>query len=296
MTNPSTPAVRLDLRADGLDVDGRLLPHPVVLADLDALLPAEVARTPSQGRIQALWAWPDLGMEARSADDVRSTLLIVHEPDVRGLLVEGRPATSYVGTRDLVDLGPDGELMVKRDGDGQIEWIGFDWIDPSPATAAAPAPAVPVAAGPVVPPPAAPGDVVEFADLNLKLAVVQVLMYERERLTPAFDVRAFVAGHSARRIDVDAEGHDPIPEVLAWFAALPVPAHLLAEVDDLFMDGGNEVYLEVAPRWSGEDGAFDIRSYDDLALLPNLASMTVMGADEATLAMLRERGIDAQPL
>ena len=35
-------------------------------------------------------------------------------------------------------------------------------------------------------------------------------------------------------------------------------------------DGGDEIYLEITPFWDGEDDAFDVRSADDVQLLPNL--------------------------
>ncbi|WP_139979890.1 DUF6892 domain-containing protein [Nocardioides litoris] len=135
-----------------------------------------------------------------------------------------------------------------------------------------------------------------FTDSNLKLAVVQVLMYDKGLIQPEFDVHDFVAQHTDRAIDVDAEGHAPIPEVRAWFDALEVPTALLAEVDEIYMDGGNEVYLQVAPRWDGEDGAFDVERWDDLDLLPALESITVMGGDEEVVEQLRARGLDADLL
>lgn len=123
-------------------------------------------------------------------------------------------------------------------------------------------------------------DGVHFRALNTKLAVIQVLMYEKHLLQPEFDVRAFVAAHEARRIDIDAEGHEPIPEVLAWFEALDVPEAMLERVDELYLDGGNEIYLQIAPRWDGEDGVFDITDRSDFWKLPRCRSFVNLDGDE----------------
>ncbi|WP_093141168.1 hypothetical protein [Pseudoxanthomonas sp. GM95] len=82
-----------------------------------------------------------------------------------------------------------------------------------------------------------------FKDPNFKLAVIQVLMYEQGLLQPRFDVHAFVAAYTARTIDIEQEGDDPLPEVRQFFADLPVPVALLQHIDTLYMDGGNHIYL-----------------------------------------------------
>lgn len=131
-----------------------------------------------------------------------------------------------------------------------------------------------------------------FTDVNAKLAVLEVLMYEKGLLGPTFDVHRFCAEHEP---PIDPEGSEwgAIPEVLAHFAALPIPTDLLGDVDEIYMDGGNRIYLQVAPGWDGEDDLFDLRSVDDLALLPNLRSVTLMGGSRADLETLRARGIEA---
>ena len=46
------------------------------------------------------------------------------------------------------------------------------------------------------------------------------------------------------------------------------------------MDGGNEIYLNIAPLWDGEDDRFDIDNLTERELrqFPNLKSMTVITA------------------
>ncbi|MGW0781931.1 DUF6892 domain-containing protein [Streptomyces sp. NPDC002913] len=113
-----------------------------------------------------------------------------------------------------------------------------------------------------------------FRDFNFKLLVVEQLMYGDETLTPAFSM----AEHMRARGVEDLLGHveekglefTVLDEARAYFEQLEIPAELLATVEELTFDGGNQVFMECAPVWDGEDDLFDVRSLDDLELLPNL--------------------------
>ncbi|MDR0576523.1 MAG: hypothetical protein LBI87_03050 [Candidatus Accumulibacter sp.] len=135
-----------------------------------------------------------------------------------------------------------------------------------------------------------------FSDFNFKLAVVQALMYDKGALLPRFDVYDFAKGYAKREIDVDGEGYEPIREVKAWFKDLPVPASLGALVEELYIDGGNEIYLQVCPQWDGEDRCFDVKAIQEaeLAQFPNLRKITnVMSRfNKKTCELLREHGIE----
>jgi hypothetical protein len=115
----------------------------------------------------------------------------------------------------------------------------------------------------------------QFKDFNFKLAVIEVLMYEEAVLLPQFSVHDFVAGYSGRRIDVEAEGYDIIPEVQQYFEKLVIPADLLSQVEEISQNGGDIIYHQLFPFWDGEDDRFNITSTEDLALLPNLRKITL---------------------
>jgi hypothetical protein len=134
-----------------------------------------------------------------------------------------------------------------------------------------------------------------FKDFNVKLAVIQKLMYEDDVLTPRFDVYAFAEHYPARRIDVEAEGYGVIPEVRAYFEALEIPASALRTIERLDQDGGDEIYLQLYPFWDGEDDVFNVRSAEDVALLPNLRVVTLFyDEDDGILEAFRRRGVAAQ--
>ncbi|GAA1329438.1 DUF6892 domain-containing protein [Saccharothrix algeriensis] len=131
---------------------------------------------------------------------------------------------------------------------------------------------------------------IPFADTNFKLAVVQELMYE-QGLLPKFEL----AEHAAERgFTYDGGSVEAVPEALAYFEALEVPVELAEKVTGIEMDGGNEIYLQIAPNWDGEDGLFDVDEFADLRHFPNLKSMTLFyTGNEEALEALRARGIEA---
>lgn len=139
----------------------------------------------------------------------------------------------------------------------------------------------------------------KFSDFNFKLAVIQRLMYEKEVLLPKFDVEEFAEEYPKREIDTLEEGDEPIKEVVNWFKKLQIPVSLADEVDEIHMDGGNDIYLQIIPYWDGEDDYFDLKKVtsEDLAQFKNLKKMTVMSRKYKQIAkVLEENGIEAKPL
>ena len=114
------------------------------------------------------------------------------------------------------------------------------------------------------------GDKIEFKDFNFKLAVIQVLMYEKELLKPAFDIFEFAKRHREREIDVDKEGYDIISEVKEYFEKLEIDKKYADEITEIIQDGGNDVYMNMIAFWSGEDDVFNIRSFADVIHFRNL--------------------------
>lgn len=140
----------------------------------------------------------------------------------------------------------------------------------------------------------------EFRDFNFKLLVIDQLMYVEGTLGPRFDLAAHMREHRGVEdlFDYATENdlaHKVLDEARAHFEALEISTEQLATVEELVIDGGNEVYAQCTALWDGEDELFDVRSLDDLDLLPNLKR--VDGAEEALLAVpdkleiLRARGI-----
>ena len=136
---------------------------------------------------------------------------------------------------------------------------------------------------------------IEFKDLNFKLAVIQELMYNKCLIEPEFDVYEFIESYDKRKIDVDEEGYEPIPEVLQYFENFEVPEELAKNIDYLSLDGGNEIYLQVCPYWDGEDDVFNIKSADDAVNFPNLKEVILFyDKDQSILEQFKKMGIEAE--
>lgn len=138
-----------------------------------------------------------------------------------------------------------------------------------------------------------------FKNLNFKLAVVQHLMYDKGLLEPRFDAYEFAAEYTRRKIDIDSEGYEPIPEILRWFEKLPVPARLAEYVTELEMDGGDEIYTQICPFWDGEDNRFSVDSIaeSELKQFPRLKRVTLMSSrPDRVTPLLEKQGIEVELL
>jgi hypothetical protein len=126
-------------------------------------------------------------------------------------------------------------------------------------------------------------------------------MYRQQVLTPAFDLDKSML---ARGIDNPAVYvlENELDEVVldesrTYFEGLEIGDELLACVEELCFDAGLDIYWHCAPAWDGEDDLFDVRSLDDLVLLPNLRRVTAVNSGTLTAPDKREllaaRGIAA---
>lgn len=120
------------------------------------------------------------------------------------------------------------------------------------------------------------GEVLEFENFNFKLAIIQVLMYELEILEPYFDICDFAVQYAEKKIDTDSMVI--IQPALNFFEKLPIPKRLAMQVEEINMDGGNDIYMNIIPQWDGEDGCFDLNevSLSELRQFPNLKKATIM--------------------
>ena len=138
----------------------------------------------------------------------------------------------------------------------------------------------------------------QFKDLNFKLLVIFELMYAQKKLVPRFDIREFARQYTAREIMIEKEGYAVIPEALAYFEGLLIPATLLEQVEDLGFDGGLDIYRHIYPYWSGDCETFAVTSAEDVKLLPNLKRLSGMTAGfvEKYAAELGKKSIEVSEL
>ena len=119
----------------------------------------------------------------------------------------------------------------------------------------------------------------QFDNFNFKLAIIQELMYDINVLQPEFDIYEFAKEYKGEEIDTESE--TAIEPALDYFKNLQIPKSLAKEVGSFYMDGGNEVYMNIIPLWDGEDGYFDLNdvSLAELKQFPNLTEATVLTDD-----------------
>ena len=122
-------------------------------------------------------------------------------------------------------------------------------------------------------------DFLHFYNINFKLAIIQVLMYELELLQPYFDIYDFANRHKEEAIDTDS--YTIIEPAINFFKELPIPKKFAPHVEMIYMDGGNDVYMNIIPQWDGEDNCFDLNeiTLSELQQFPNFRKATILSSN-----------------
>ena len=122
-------------------------------------------------------------------------------------------------------------------------------------------------------------EVLRFDNINFKLTIIQVLMYDLRVLKPYFDIYDFAEEFS--ELDIDTESMEIIQPALDHFEKLQIPKEYGQHVQEIYMDGGNEIYMNLIPQWDGEDDSFDLNevSLKELQQFPNLKQATIISSN-----------------
>ena len=122
-------------------------------------------------------------------------------------------------------------------------------------------------------------DILHFDTLNFKLAIIQVLMYDLHLLKPEFDIYAFADHYEEEKIDTDSD--IIIEPAMNFFKEMEIPKNFAPYVEMLYMDGGNDLYMNIIPQWDGEDDSFDLNeiTLEELQQFPNLKKAIIMSSN-----------------
>lgn len=137
-----------------------------------------------------------------------------------------------------------------------------------------------------------------FDTFNFKLAVINELMYNQEVLKPYFDIYDYMAFKKAHwNLETDKN----VRAAVNYFKELPIPARLADFVTEINMDGSDEIYMNIAPEWDGEDERFDFNSISESELkqFKNLKKMLIFGNDKDAAKLQKictPLGIEVEPL
>ena len=125
-------------------------------------------------------------------------------------------------------------------------------------------------------------------------------MYNKNVLPPKFDAYDFAEEYDKREIDIDEEGYEPIKEIVDWFKNIEIPVSLAPYIDEIIMDGGNEIYTQIIPFWDGEDDYFDIEDIteEEIKQFSNLKKITLLPSknNPEIIEKLKDYGIEADEL
>ena len=123
------------------------------------------------------------------------------------------------------------------------------------------------------------GDILHFDTLNFKLAIIQVLMYDLHLLKPEFDIYDYADHYEGEKIDTDSD--IIIEPAMNFFKEMEIPKNFAPYVEMLYMDGGNDVYMNIIPQWDGEDDSFDLNeiTLEELQQFPNLKKAIIMSSN-----------------
>ena len=140
-------------------------------------------------------------------------------------------------------------------------------------------------------------ELLHFDNINFKLTIIQVLMYDLEVLKPVFNIFDFA--EEASELNIDTESMEIIQPALDYMINLPIPKKYAEQVQEIDMDGGNEIYMNLIPQWDGEDDSFDLNevSLKELQQFPNLKKATIMTSNfEQVKNIFKSQGIKVELL
>ena len=141
------------------------------------------------------------------------------------------------------------------------------------------------------------GTVLHFDNLNFKLAIIQVLMYDLYLLKPEFNIYDFADQYKGEKIDTDS--CTIIEPAMNFFKEMEIPKKFAPHVEMLYMDGGNELYMNIIPQWDGEDESFDLNEITlaELQQFPNLKKAVLMSSNfDKVKEVFDAANIEAEPL
>lgn len=129
-------------------------------------------------------------------------------------------------------------------------------------------------------------------DMGLKLMVIQKLMYEDETLFPKFDVHEFAQKNKLSLEKIEEENQSSvIPQAWEYFKNLPIDKALLFDITELYFDGSQEIYMQIAPNGQPNWDDVAVKNLEDIKHIVNLTKTNAMNFTKAQIKILKSKGI-----
>ena len=132
---------------------------------------------------------------------------------------------------------------------------------------------------------------------------LEVFEKAMSNIMPVLEVKAKRIGGANYQVPVEVRPERRQTLGLRWLTKYTrargertMAERLAKELTDITMDGGNEIYGNIAPLWDGEDGRFDLDeiSPDELKCFPNLRKIKLMSSKpEKIVALCEEYNVEA---
>ena len=88
---------------------------------------------------------------------------------------------------------------------------------------------------------------------------------------------------------------------MQYFKELPIPVRLADQLTEINVDGSDEIYMNIAPEWDGEDDRFDFNKLTEAELrqFKNLKKIGIFGNDKDADKLRKvcdPLGIEVEPM
>ncbi|XOB63515.1 DUF6892 domain-containing protein [Campylobacterota bacterium DY0563] len=121
---------------------------------------------------------------------------------------------------------------------------------------------------------------IKFKNLNFKLAVITEITGNESNEKYCLDPWEFAKNYTKRNIDIEEEGYEIIPEIKEYYEKIEIFPSEVQNIEEIYQDGGDDIYLTLCPFWDGEDDTFNILSAEDVKVLPNLKKVVLFYQDD----------------
>ena len=118
-------------------------------------------------------------------------------------------------------------------------------------------------------------------NFNLKLVIVNNLMYNRNNSKPSFEEEYNQILNSEeykaekKQIESKILYDEMCMNLYNYLVNLKISENDLDKIEAMYFDGGSQIYADLAPSWDGESDIFEVTSIDGIEKLKNLKKISV---------------------
>ena len=118
-------------------------------------------------------------------------------------------------------------------------------------------------------------------DFNFKLVIIENLLYNSKNKKPIFEEEYKEILETERyknenyRIFKEMLYDEMCISLYEYIKNLEISDEDLSKIEKMYIDGGSQIYQDLAPSWNGESKIFDVTSIDGIEKLVNLKTINI---------------------